>query len=386
MKNKINKKASSQVGIAIIIMAILLLVGGIFLDDTNSNSKSSYFKSKNNQNSNNQDYPEDYYLFYLNETNIGTQKKVTQNFPNIELGSTPKPNIVFLGNNFILNANPFTKNSYTINVDFSEPENVNEYLIYMSPNRKNGNAELIIKVDGVQISKNLAKSSDLPIRVYKNPTTNRSTQITFELEKPKWYEIFSWNKFEVNELRVVEVIQNKNNNNRRFDFEIDRLNLERIYIELAIKCQEIKELSEAIEIKVNGNVISNQNPDCRSRYNRITAQIPATILKEPGMNTVELKTNGFYTVGYSLNKVYYNDKDIYKFNINSFNDILDVVIYGDYNKDVIDLKLNKHIFSLNRDEIKSVIPYLKFGTNELEIMTKPLEIKELVVEKSEFLY
>lgn len=381
-----NKKATNQIGIAIIIMAALLLLGGIFIDDSGYNSKDSYFNKKSSTNTDGTLYPEENYLFYLNETDIGRQKKVTESFPNIELGSIAKPNIVFLGNNFILSANPFTKNSYSINVDFSEPANVDEYLIYMSPNRKSGSAQFIVRVDGVEVSKNLGRSTDLPIRIYKNPATNRSTQVTFELEKPKWYQIFNWNKFEVNELKIVEVVQNKNNNNRRFDFDVDKLNLERAYVELAIKCEDIKDLSEAIEISVNGNVISNQNPDCTSRYNRVTAQIPLNILKEKNMNTVELKTTGYYKIGYSLNKIYFNDKDVYKFTINSFNDIIDVIIYGDFDKDVIDLKLNKHIFSLYRDEIKSIIPYLRFGVNELEIMTKPVEIKELAIEKSEFLY
>lgn len=376
---KINKKAN-QIGVAIIIMALLLLLGGIFIDDGDYISKKDYIENKNIE-----DYPENYYLFYLNETDIGRQKKVTESFPNIELGSIPKPSVVYIGNNFILSANPFNKNTFTIEVDFSEPENVKEYLIYFSP-EKTGSKELIISIDGKMISKNLGREQDLPIKVYKDPSKNQSTKITFELEKPKWYQIFSWNKLEVNDLKIVEVIQNENNNHRKFDFELDKKYLETIYVELALKCQETKEISEAIEVIVNGNIISNQNPDCTSRYNKISAEIPLNILKENEMNRLELNTEGHYSVAYSLNKIYFNDKDLYKFTINDFSDIIDVIMYGDFDKERIELRINSQTINLYRDELVSIVPYLKFGTNELRIITKPVEIKELIIEKNEYLY
>ena len=112
--------------------------------------------------------------------------------------------------------------------------------------------------------------------------------------------------------------------------------------------------------------------------------VPLSILKNQGANSIIMETEGYYKVAYSLNKIYFNDKDVYKFTINSFNDIVDVIIYGDFDKNVIDLRLNSQTFSLARDEIKSIIPYLRFGTNELRILTKPVEIEELIVEKNEF--
>ena len=57
-----------------------------------------------------------------------------------------------------------------------------------------------------------------------------------------------------------------------------------------------------------------------------------------------------------------------------------------YKKKTIDIRLNGQTMELDRDEIKSIIPYLRFGTNELKILTKPVEIKELIIEKNEFLY
>jgi hypothetical protein len=59
-------------------------------------------------------------------------------------------------------------------------------------------------------------------------------------------------------------------------------------------------------------------------------------------------------------------------------------MYGDFDKEIIDIKLNSQIMSLRRDEIKSIIQYLRFGTNELKILTKPVEIKEFIIEKNEF--
>ena len=103
MIGKINKFGSSQIGIGIIVMAALLLMGGIFFDD-NGNSKSNYLSSKNNNGEEESEIGEEF-LFYLEEIELGRQKKVTENYPNIELGSKEEYNTIFIGNNFRISAN-----------------------------------------------------------------------------------------------------------------------------------------------------------------------------------------------------------------------------------------------------------------------------------------
>ena len=122
-----SKKGVNQVGIGIIAMAVLLLLGAIFIDDPNFNSKTNYLDIKNN---NSNSYPQENYIFYLNNTDLGRQNKVTESFPNIELGSKEEYNTIYIGNSFRLNANPFTSNPYSFNINIKDPENVNELLIY----------------------------------------------------------------------------------------------------------------------------------------------------------------------------------------------------------------------------------------------------------------
>lgn len=370
-----NNKAINEVGVGIVFMAILLLLGGVFLDSDSSgyNSKQNYLNNKNINGIG------DEYLFFLNETDIGKQKKVTTSYSNIVLGSKPEYNVVYLGNNFILNANPFTANTYSFKVNFEKYQDINNYLIYFDPKRISGDNQVIIKVNGQIVSKNSARKSDLPIRVY-NKLRNNSVEISFEIEKPKWYQIFNWNKFEVNNLKVVEERQDKNNMNRNFAFNVNQDFLEKAYIDVLVTCPEIKESSEPIEILVNGQTISNENPSCKSRYNKITAQIPKENLKSIN-NTLNLKTTGEYKISYNINRVYFNDQDTYRFNINSFNSVIDIFISGKFDVYALDIKLNNKILSVNKNEIQSVIKYLKYGTNELTILTKPVEIEELSIEQ-----
>lgn len=153
---------------------------------------------------------------------------------------------------------------------------------------------------------------------------------------------------------------------------------------LAIKCSVIKETSEAIKVNLNNQTILDQNPNCRSYYDTINVNLPLDSLNSDGRNQIVLQTNGLYKIAMSVNKIYLNNKDTYKFTLNSFNDLIDVIMYGDFDKDVIDLRVNSQTISLKRNEIKSILQYLRYGTNEIDILTKPVEIKKLIVEKNQY--
>ncbi len=374
------KKANNQIGMAIIVMALLLLFGGIFLEDsTNTNNSNSNNYDNNNLNKSS-------FLFLLESIDIGKQKKVTQSYPNILLGSKEEFNTIFLGNDFRINANPFTTIPFSFDVDLSNNDNVNYLLLYFNLKRISGGQDLIILVNGKEISKNQANSANIPIKIYNTfNSTNNSTKmrITFLIDKPKWYSIFNWNKFDIVELKVVEVLRDKENNKRSFDFLINKDFLERVYLDLVISCDEVKEISKPIEVVINNYILSNANPKCTSKYNKITTDIPIEILSNK-KNRMTFKTNGFYKIAYSINKIYFNDEQTYKFNINNFNNFNDVVMYGDFNKEVIDVRLNSNNMSLTRNEYKSVLEYLRLGVNEITFLEKPLEIKKFTIEESIF--
>jgi len=376
-----SKKGTNQVGIGIIVMAVLLLLGAIFIDDSNPNSKANYLDNKKN---NSLGYPEESYIFYLNDTDIGRQKKVTENFPNIELGSKEEYNTIYIGNNFRLNANPFTSNPYSFDLNIDKPEDVNSILVYFKSDRISGENPVDITFGDILVQSQM-DSRDSPVKIYITKDINYSNKMTFEIQKPKGYDVFNWNKLDVLDLKIVEVRQNKANNLKQFDFEVEKLDLERAYIELVVSCDEVVEISPSIKVKVNDYIISDSNPLCTSKNSRISADIPLSVLKS-NKNRIEFETEGYYKMAYSFNKIYFNDEETYKFNINNFNDIIDIVMYGDFDKEIIDMKINGQIMTLKNDEIKSIIPYLRYGKNEIKFLTKPLEIEEFVIEKNEFAY
>lgn len=387
MKKKIHinhKNASSQIGIGIILMAVLLLFGSIFIDD-NSNSKQDYLNQKT-QNTNNNEYPKDSYLFYLNNTDIGKQKKVTESYPNIEIGSREQNNIIYIGNDFKLKSNPFSKTYYSFEVNLKNPQNVEELLLYFDPKRITGKENIIVLVNNQLFYDNQARTNELPIVIDKKFATNQTkATITIMLNKPKFYQIFNWNSFEIKNLKVMEVSRDTANNKKSYNFQLDKNDLERVELNLITNCKKTStETNKPIKTTINGYIISNFNPQCDKYINKETKEIPQNILKT-NKNTLTFETDGYYSLGYSINKIYYTDKDLYKFTINSFNDIIDVIIYGDFDKDVIDIRINEQTIGLGRNEIISIIPYLNFGTNTIEILTKPVEIKELIVEKNQFL-
>lgn len=377
-----NKKGVNQVGVAIIAMAVLLLLGAMFVDDSNPNSKANYLDKKQNLSTG---YPEESYIFYLNDTDIGRQKKVTENFPNIELGSKEEFNTIYLGNNFRLNANPFTSNPYSFNVNIDKPKDVNAILIYFKSDRLSGDNPVDILINNNIILQNQMENRDSPIKIYITKDLYTSNNITFQIQKPKGYDVFNWNKLDITDLKIVELRQNKENNLKQFDFEVEKVDLERAYIDLVVSCNEVVEIAPAIKIKVNDYIISDSNPPCTSKNSRISAEVPLNILKS-SRNRLELETSGYYKVAYSFNKIYFNDEETYKFKINNFNNIIDVVMYGDFDKEVIDIRLNNQTMTLNKDETKQVLQYLRYGTNEIKFLTKPVEIKEFVIEKNEFAY
>ena len=124
------------------------------------------------------------------------------------------------------------------------------------------------------------------------------------------------------------------------------------------------------------------------RYNqntKITGNIPLNILNgDDEKNTIEFEPDGFYKLGYGINKIYYNDKKNYKFHLNNYNGIGDVIMYGDFDRTVIDVKINNHQITLVRNEIESILDLLRIGTNEIKILTDKVEIEELIIENDRY--
>lgn len=371
---KKEKKANIQLGMGILFFALLLLLGGILSDKTPSDP--------GNQDDNN--ISNEQYLFLLESAHLGSQNRVIENYPNFELGAKIENNIIFKGNSFRLNANPFTNNQHSIRLQSPNPENVKHYLLYFSIDQISGSETIIIsnKDSNEEIARVNPKNINTPIIINEKPI-NKSLNLGFEINKPSWYQIFNWNKIDIEDTRVVEISQDTEKKKRDFNFEINKNHLDKVFFNFLISCPKVTQTTASIKITVNNYIISNSNPDCISRNTRINAEVPLNILKH-GKNNLSLETPGHYTLTYNLNKVFFNDQTSYKFVINNFNNISDAILYGEFDKDVVDLRINSKLISLKRNEFVSIFEHLKLGTNEIEILTKPVEIKKLAIEKENY--
>lgn len=379
------KKGTKELGIGIIAFAMILLLGGILSDNPISFSqKDKYLDERSNYIDS--EYPEENYLFYLEEFELGREQRITQNFPNIELGSKEEYTTLFSTQRVELRSNMFKKNSADIRVVTTNRENVKELQLYASSNQLSGDENLVIKINGKEVAQ-VPSEGYFPIVIRDLPENDTFT-MSAELVKPAWYNLFSWNKVELKDFRVIEVSQDDNEKIKEFSFEVNEQRyLDELLVQLVVSCEENSGSSPAIKVKVNDYIIGNQNPDCISRYNRMTFNISKNILKEENeINSLVLETEGYYTLGYSLVKTYFNDQDTYKFNIEDFSEIYDVIMYGDFDKSTIELEINKRRLSLERNEIQSIIPYLRNGVNTVEFRDMPLEIEEFVIEGITYRY
>jgi hypothetical protein len=370
-------KKKANIGLGILIMAVILLLGGILLSD----NEFTWSSTKDRVDLDELGYGDENTLFLLNDTSIGRQKKVTESFPNIEVGSKTTYENIYIGNSFTLNANPFTKNVQTIMIQNENYENTKYYYLYFNPKIVSGDNEMVIGVNGKKVAQIKGEDKEMPIILPK--VNNHTFYVSFNVIKPPFYSIFNWNKREISDVSVVAVNENLKNKEKLINFDMDLEELEKAYIDVIVSCKDTsRDLLPALKVKVNDYILTDQNPDCSTRDNRLTLQIPLNILKE-NKNNLSFSTDGFYKLSYGINKIYYTDKQTYKFNVNNFNNIVDVIIYGEFDDDVIDLRINKKLISLQRDEIKSIIGYLRYGVNELKILNLPVDIEELRIEYTE---
>ncbi len=381
----INKKGTKELGIGIIAFAMILLIGGIISDNPISFSEKEQYLDERSNYIDSQ-YPEENYLFYLEEFEIGREQRITQNFPNIELGAKEKFTTLFTTQRVELRSNMFKQNSAEIRIVPTSRENLKELQIYSSSNQLSGSENLVVRINDKEVAQ-VPSEGYFPIVIRDFPE-NETFEMSFEIVKPAWYELFNWNKVELKDFRIVEVSQDNNEKSKEFSFSINEQQyLDELLVQLVVSCESKKENSPAIKVKVNGYIVGNQNPDCISRFNRMTFNITENILNPKNeVNSLILETEGYYTLGYSLVQTYFNDQDTYKFNIEDFSEIYDVIMYGDFDKSTIEVEINNRRLSLDRNEIESIIPYLRIGVNTIEFRDMPLEIDEFVIESITYRY
>ncbi|MFW6273080.1 MAG: hypothetical protein ACOC2U_04815, partial [bacterium] len=249
------KTKKATIGVGIILLAVLLFLGGMLMSDDitwNTSGKNKY----PDEISLNDDV-----IFQINSTIIGKQEKVTQNFPNIELGSKTEYETIYASNPFRLTANPFAQSDSDFLINVENPENVKHFLLYFNTKRYSGENLISVKVNGKKVAQTDGSPVQIPLILPK--VENQSFILTIEIEKPALYNIFNWNKADLTEMKLVAVTNNANNKVKQFNFDVDKNFLERTYIDLLVSCENpTKELLPALKVKVNDYILTDKNPRC----------------------------------------------------------------------------------------------------------------------------
>ena len=379
MKLSQQKQESIKVIVGMAVLVFMFLAGTFFIGKSPVQDNPEPSTGNGNDNYEREEPLEDYIL-YINDSYLGKSQTKVDPFPNIHLGIQKEHRKIVEHQGFELSSSPFSNNYYVLDLQLEDSKNVKELLIYFSPNNLKGNPRIIVKTQNTGTSSYL-RSGDTPLIL--GGIFNTSTSILFKIERPKWYNLFTRDKAEIENLQVLANYENREEMTKTYNFDIQKEHLQQAFIELLVACDNKKTISDAIKIELNGYIIANTNPDCLTRIKKVTAKIPLNILKE-NRNTLEFETKGFYTFSYTINKIYLNEQKQYPFLIKDFNGLYDIIIRGDFDQEIISILINNKKINLARDNITSIIQYVRLGTNTLEFRENELYVKELYIQETNY--
>lgn len=399
MRQLNNSRKANMVGFAIIGLAVLLLLGSVATDpDSVVSEGSSGSNSGGGSNSDsNGDYEIENFdiinerLFQLNSTILGKEEVEIQTYPNIKIGSAVEYEELKQEKEIILRQGAFNSNEFslTLNRDILDNEDFMYLLVVVQSPKSSFDSSL-----GLFINQNLystyEKSSLFPVKIERSSfQKNQDNIITIKTPPVEWYELFSKSEQILNEIRVIGVFQDSRYSQRDIDFLInsdDEDNLNFLRMKLSVVCPQGEDGSNNIEAFVNNFKVLSQNPTCLSNSagsTVLSAQIPTQILnlENDAKNTILLDTQGRYDTSLQIEEVYFNDNYEHSFYINRGSDVEDVIIFGDFDKESLDLKINSHRFTIQRRQTQSIKTKLRSGRNELVIYDRPIEIEDLIIEQ-----
>lgn len=388
-----NNKAN-VVGFAIIGLAILLLLGSAVTQPSSpisggnentgggsgSGSGSELFDVSSSV------------LFELNSTILGRERIRTIDFPNMRIGSAIEYDELYFVRDIRLISSPFNSNSFqsTIPRSVVEDEDFLGILLVMYPRDGRFDNEVGILVNnelfGVERS-----TSRLPLvinrREFQEGFDNR---ISITLPEVNWFEFFNSYEEVFNEIRVIAMYQDSRFSQRSLQFilQTNEENLNFLRLQFSVVCPQGEDGSTPIEAYVNNFKVMSQNPNCATRDPRgtvLSAHVPADILRFPGestnYNTILIDTFGTYQTSLQVEEVSLNNDFEYSFFVSRSRNVEDVVIFGDFDREFLDLQINSYRFQLPRRETVSIRTRLRSGRNELIIHDAPVEIRQMLIEQ-----
>ena len=418
-KNILNSsKKANLVGFAIIGLAFLLLLGSLSFDTSTYSSNDRYYDRDDCRYYDREDeryyYDCDYFghdddryydrnrdrivnfdltneiIFEINDTTLGEEVIETTEFPNIKIGSAKEYEELYYRKDVTIRTSAFSNSQISVRLD-DELTNSSDFLgVLIMAYPTSGIFEEPL---GIVINNNLVhverEVSDLPVFLSRNEFNKTGNSLLLTTEEVEWFGIGGGNSIDFNEVVILAVKQDKAFSSRSIDFLIDKKeeHLEDVRIKLSVICPAGEDGSTPIEAYVNGFKVLSQNPKCVTSNNLgtiLSAQVPLSVLKDSDKdekNVLFLETSGQYETSLQIEEVSFNDKYTYTFNLNNNDDLYDVIFFGDFDKETLDIQLNSHRFEVPRRETVSIRNKLRSGKNVLTIRERPVEIREFIIEQ-----
>lgn len=392
---KYSSKKGNMVGFAIIGLAFLLLLGSLTTSDNSSSSSgggSSGSGSNNNNNNNgisNVDL-ENSILFQINDTTLGKEVIDISNYPNMKIGSSKDYEQIYYRNNVVIKDSAFSENRLHIEIE-DKITNSDDFLgLLVMGYPING---VFTSPIGLYINNNLYtsenKASNMPIFINRNDLNKTSNVITLATQNIEWYQIGKENRQEFSEIIIQAVSKNSLYSSRTIEFltNTDKEHLNTLRLKLSVKCPPGEDGSTPIEGYVNGFKVLSQNPTCASANARgtvLSATVPITILKnseDDEKNSLFLETFGTYETSLQIEEVSFNDEYTYTFYLNNNNDLYDVILFADFDREFLDIQINSYRFEIPRKQTVSIKNKLRSSQNVLTIHEIPTEIKQFTIEQ-----
>ena len=367
------KKSLNPFAIGIILFSFLALFF-VFFENNNSIVSKSDYESLEVVNKSDK-------LFFLEDKTLGSQTTISQNYKDITIGKIRENDVIYSTNFFRLNSNPFGSNEIKLSFDIFDAKDTEELLVYFNTNYIKGDSQIVnFDLNGLKQVKTLLsnENSPLSIRFDQKLKTLQNVDMIINLENIAFYDFFNWNKADVKEFSIVQSKVSNDSVNMNFNFEVKLEDLKSSYITIYVSC--LDDDRDEISFYVNENFISKAFPTCQKDSEEFKINVPINLFEDK-QNTLILKTEALYKISFSIQNEYFERRNSYTFNLDSFKNLYDVVLYGDFNKDKLNIKINSKTVELDLDEVKSIMPYLNFGVNKITFLDDDLEIYELSIEK-----
>ena len=395
IKMKSKKSSAFAIGIAL----FLLLIGFSLLFEDPSSDKYTYndykaVNDKDNSNifslrkSSNLKGDEIENLLYLEDKKIGDSNIVSRQYTNEEVGIVEDFVDLQYGGNFILRSNPLRRDEFYTEFSLPNSDELTDIYLYFEPISVGSSISdkiIEINLNDIKFVKTGIEQRSIPIRISIDDNLKQSDviKVSISLENVPIFSIFNWNKVEFYQFKIIGRTQNKENVQKEFSQIVNLEDLDRATMSINILCDENLDAEDPLELYLNAQKVRSINLNCDTKKTDIF-NIPLDYFSND-KNDFVFKTEGFYKINYLLNLEYLNDRTGYSFILDSFDDVYDVVLYGSFNRNVINLKINNNTMTMTNDEVISILRYVDIGRNSIKFLDDSLQIEELIIEKNKYL-